>query len=243
MSVSLGLVIPAYNAEKTIAWVFERIPAEAWEIIDTAFIIDDGSEDGTAAVVRDLGATYPKISLYSLASNRGYGNAVQKGLELCRGVGSDYVASLHADGQYPPEKLFDFVQHMHKNQIDILQGSRHKSGTSLQGGMPLYKHVLGKLLVRLENFVFGLSLTDYHSGYLLYSKKALDSIPFDGLSHSFEFDLEVIASARRLGLRIGELGIPTHYGEETSYLNPITYGFRVLYVLAKYLCGHYRLRR
>ena len=105
--------------------------------------------------------------------------------------------------------------------------------------MPAYKYVAGRMLTFLENRVFGLRMTDYHSGYLVYGKRALASIRFADLSDSFDFDLEVIASARALGLRIGERPIPTHYGDESSSLSPVPYGLRVLGVMLKYLRGHY----
>ena len=105
--------------------------------------------------------------------------------------------------------------------------------------MPFYKYVAGKALTWMENRCFGLQLTDYHSGYLLYSRKALQSIPFEKLSGYFDFDLEVIATARALGLRIAEVGIPTRYGEEKSHLSPVRYGLRALRVMAKFRMGRY----
>lgn len=239
MSVSISVFIPAYNAEKTVGSVLARIPNAAWRLIDTVFVLNDGSSDKTVEIVEDLKASYPKIHLHSFAQNRGYGDAVRKGLQLCRERGSDYVVCLHADGQYPPEKMPEFVRYMHENGIDILQGSRHRDGTALKGGMPLYKHIAGKCLTRLENLVFGLELTDYHSGYMFYSKRALHVLPIEKLSRSFDFDVEVIASAKCRGLKIDELGIPTHYGDEESHLNPIDYGFRVLNVMFRYMRGYY----
>jgi hypothetical protein len=120
-----------------------------------------------------------------------------------------------------------------------LQGSRHKAGTARAGGMPYYKWLAGQILTWMENKTFGLSMTDYHSGYMLYSQRAARSIPFDELSYYFDFDLEVIASARARGLRVDELGIPTHYGDEKSYLNPIWYGLRCLRVMLRYRLGRY----
>jgi hypothetical protein len=125
-------------------------------------------------------------------------------------------------------------------RYDILQGSRIASGTALSGGMPLYKYLAGRALTFFENRVFGLHMTDYHSGFLLYSRKALDTIRFERLSAGFDFDLEVIASARAQGLVVGELPIPTRYAGEVSHLNPVAYGFSVLGVMAKYLVGRYR---
>jgi glycosyltransferase involved in cell wall biosynthesis len=237
---ALSLFIPAYNAARTLPSVVERIPRDLWADIDLAMVIDDGSEDGTREVAGDLGRAYPKLKVFSFERNRGYGQAVRRGLGFCRESGSDYSACLHADGQYPPEKLVQFLAYMRRYDIDILQGSRHKDGTARQGGMPRYKEVAGKILTRMENRCFGLRLTDYHSGYLVYSRKALKTIPFERLSTYFDFDLEVIASARALGLHVDELAIPTRYAGEKSYLNPVRYGFRALRVMAKYRMGHYR---
>jgi hypothetical protein len=122
--------------------------------------------------------------------------------------------------------------------LDLLQGSRIASGTALQGGMPLYKYVGNALLNRIENRTLALDLTDYHSGYLLYGRRALE-LPFRALSDSFDFDLEVIASARARGLAVGEAPVPTHYGDEVSHLNPLTYGLRVLRVMWNYRRGRY----
>jgi hypothetical protein len=107
--------------------------------------------------------------------------------------------------------------------------------------MPLYKYVAGRLLTAIENRVLGLRLTDYHSGFLVYSRKALETLPFHRLSTGFDFDLEVIASARAAGMKVGEKPIPTRYAGERSYLNPVTYGLRVLWVLVKYKIGRYSI--
>jgi hypothetical protein len=128
---------------------------------------------------------------------------------------------------------------MRSRHIDLMQGSRIASGTALSGGMPLYKYVAGRFLTALENAAFGLRLSDYHSGFLVYSRRCLETLPFSRLRGSFDFDLEAIAAARARGLAIGELPIPTRYAGEVSYLNPITYGCRVLWVLAKFLAGYY----
>lgn len=234
-----AIFIPAYNAANTVGGVLERIPADAWPSIVAVFVVNDGSTDNTTAAVTGLQGRFPKVVLHTFAQNSGYGAAVRQGLELCRDTAAEYIVCLHADGQYPPEKMPEFVHYMRENDVDILQGSRHKDGTALAGGMPLYKHVAGKLLTWMENRVFGLNLTDYHSGYMLYSRRAVEVLPIAQLSHSFDFDVEVIAAARRRGLRIDEQGIPTHYGDEESHLNPITYGFRVLLIMMRYMRGHY----
>lgn len=236
---TLGIFIPAYNAASTLPEVIERIPKDLWADIGTVTVIDDGSTDDTAETVLRLAKKYPKLKLHRFEKNRGYGQAVRRGLGFCRESGCEYSVCLHADGQYPPEKLVHFLDHMQRHRVDILQGSRHKDGTARKGGMPRYKIVAGKTLTWMENLCFGLDMTDYHSGFLMYSKRALRSIPFERLSAYFDFDLEVIATARALGLRISEVGIPTRYAGEKSHLNPIRYGFRTLRVMARYRMGRY----
>jgi len=234
-----AIFIPAYEAEQTLASVFERVPETFWPEIERVFIINDGSTDGTDRVGRELAGKYPRVEVVTQPDNRGYGSAVRKGLALCRDTAADYVVCLHADGQYPPEKLPEFVPYMARHGVDVLQGSRHKDGTARAGGMPIYKVAAGHTLTWLENVTFGLRMTDYHSGFMLYSRRAVETIPFEELSTYFDFDLEVIASARARGLVVDELGIPTHYGDEDSHLNPIWYGLRCLRVMAKYRLGRY----
>jgi glycosyltransferase involved in cell wall biosynthesis len=234
------IFIPAYNAEKTLAGVVERIPKELWPSIPAVLVINDGSADDTSGAVRRIAERFPKVVLHEQQVNQGYGSAVRRGLRLALGTPAEYVVCLHADGQYPPEKLPEFLPHMKAHGIDVLQGSRHKLGTARAGGMPRYKVLAGWMLTWLENKTFGLAMTDYHSGFMLYSRRAAEQIPFDRLSHYFDFDLEVIASARARGLVVGELGIPTRYGEEESHLNPILYGLRCLRVMLRYRLGRYR---
>ena len=164
--------------------------------------------------------TQPKVVLDSEPENRGYGAAVRRGLRLAVEGPADYVVCLHADGQYPPEKLPEFLPYMEKHGVDVLQGSRHKAGTAREGGMPLYKVVAGHILTWLENKTFGLQMTDYHSGFMLYSRRAVEQIPFDRLSTYFDFDLEVIASARARRLTVAEQAIPTRYADEESHPQP-----------------------
>jgi glycosyltransferase involved in cell wall biosynthesis len=237
---SCTIFIPAYEAEPTIEAVIERIPKDLWESLCAVLVINDGSRDDTSGAVRRAAARYPKVVLHEQAFNQGYGSAVRRGLKLALETPAAYVVCLHADGQYPPEKLPEFLPYMERHGVDVLQGSRHKLGTAREGGMPFYKVVAGKVLTWLENKTFGLEMTDYHSGFMLYSRRAAEQIPFDRLSHYFDFDLEVIASARARGLVVDELGIPTRYGDEESHLNPILYGLRCLRVMLRFRLGRYR---
>jgi glycosyltransferase involved in cell wall biosynthesis len=239
---TISIVMPAYNAQEHIRGVFDRIPADLWSGIAYAWVIDDGSTDRTAAIMNDLSAANPKIRPLRFDGNRGYGAALKWGLSLCRDDGCDIAVCLHADGQYPPEVIADAAVVMRSRSLDIIQGSRIASGGALSGGMPLYKFVANRALTFFENRVFGLSLTDYHSGMLFYSRRALSALPFDRFSDSFDFDVEVIACGRARNLAIGEIAIPTHYGNEISHVRSISYGFRVLNVMKKYTLGRYSAR-
>jgi glycosyltransferase involved in cell wall biosynthesis len=236
----LSLFIPAYNAEKHLAEVISRIPDIAWGAIGSVWIINDGSKDNTGRVAEGLSAVNKKIKPVHFTINSGYGAVVKRGLGLCLGESADLCACLHGDGQYPPEEIPRFMVEMQTSGWDVLQGSRIASNTAFSGGMPLYKYIAGRTLTFFENKVFGLALTDYHSGFMWYSRAALEKIPFDRLSASFDIDIEMIASARACGLRVGELPIPTRYADEVSYLNPVAYGLRVVNVMRRYLQGAYR---
>jgi glycosyltransferase involved in cell wall biosynthesis len=240
MPGEVSLFIPSYNAAATLGDVVDRIPEGLWDSIRRVYMIDDGSKDATLRVMEGITARYHKCVAVVHDGNRGYGGTVKHGLALCKDDGCRFAVCLHADGQYPPESIGEFVAKMKKEHVDLLQGSRIASGTALSGGMPLYKYIAGRLLTAIENSVFGLALSDYHSGFLVYGHRVLAHILFENLSGSFDFDLEVIAATRAAGLSVGELPIPTRYAGEKSYLNPVIYGLRVLRVVARYGAGRYR---
>ena len=238
---SLSIFIPAYNAEKTLQRVISRIPETAWQLVHNVYPINDGSNDTTGELINGISVSNDKCKAIHHRKNAGYGATVKNGLKLCGNDGSDFTLCLHADGQYPPEQIEHFQEVMIRDKMDLLQGSRIASGTALSGGMPRYKLIAGKVLTALENLVFRMHLTDYHSGFIMYRNSMLNKIPFEKLSGSFDIDLEMIASARANGFRVGEQPIPTCYADEKSYLNPIGYGIRVLCVLINYCLGRYRI--
>ncbi len=235
-----SMFIPAYNAAKTIESVLKRIPDNVWQACDQAWVISRGSNDGTEDVVERLKIIYPKLQLFSESSNDGYGGSVRRGMKQClENTESPYIVSLHGDGQYPPEQIGSFLQKMALDNLHILQGSRHHGGTAKQGGMPLAKIIGGKALTWIENHALGLEMTDYHSGYMFYTRHLVESLPMDAMSLYFDFDLEAIACARALELKISEHPIATHYGEEESNLNVFVYTFHCLGVVRRYLTGYY----
>jgi glycosyltransferase involved in cell wall biosynthesis len=237
--VRLVVVIPAYQAGRHLASTVGRLLAARPPGLAGAVIVDDGSADDTPAVAERLAAAHREISLVRRPGNGGYGAAMKDGLRAARAAGAEVVAGVHADGQYSPEVLPRLLEERAGRGLDLLQGSRIAGGTARAGGMPRYKYMANAFLNVLENGVLGLGLTDYHSGYLVYGPRALGELPWERLSDSFDFDLELLAAARAHGLAVGESPIPTHYGDEVSHLRPIRYGLRVLRVLWRYGRGKY----
>ncbi|MGB8297897.1 MAG: glycosyltransferase family 2 protein [Polyangia bacterium] len=237
--MKLVAIVPAYNASAHLPEVIARIAAARPAHLFRTVIVDDGSNDGTAAIAQDLARTASDIEVVVRPRNGGYGAAMKSGLEVARALNADRAASVHADGQYSPEVLEGLLAALDSRGLDLLQGSRIAGGQALAGGMPLYKYAGNWAIGKLERWVFALPMTDLHSGYLVYGRRALAEIPFSRLSDSFDFDIEVIAAARARGLAVGEAPIPTRYGDEISHLNPLTYGLRVLRVLWRFKRGDY----
>ncbi len=231
--------MPAYNAAQTIAQVFERIPTAARERIERYVVVNDGSKDDTSGAVRGLQPVWPNLVLLEHEFNKGYGEAEKTLLNYSLSEGANLAILLHSDGQYSPEKISAILEIFDRDETDILQGSRMAGQSNALANMPFYKWLANKGLTAIENWAFGLGLAEYHSGYMIYNRKALETIPFNSLSGSFDFDLEMLVMARVKGLRVKEMPIPTIYAGEKSHLNPITYGLDVLGVVWDYKRGKY----
>ncbi|MFH1054962.1 MAG: glycosyltransferase family 2 protein [Candidatus Altiarchaeota archaeon] len=234
--MKIAVVMPAYNAGKTIEGVFERLPRESLDRISQFIVVDDGSRDDTAEKAEKLSKSY-NIKLLKHNPNRGYGAAQKTGYTQALKDGTDIAVLLHSDGQYAPELILEMIRPIEEDRADVVGGSRILGGKTLEGGMPLVRYVGNRFLSILENIVFGLNLTTYHSGYKAYSRKALENIPFQKYSDKFHFDSEMLVGCKRASLRVSEIPIPTRYAGEKSYLNPIPYGFSVLGVILRYLTG------
>jgi glycosyltransferase involved in cell wall biosynthesis len=232
--------MPAYNAGATVEKVFARIPAAVRERVERYVVVNDGSSDDTAAALDRLRTQFPNLVALRHEVNRGYGGTQKTLLSYAVNHGADVGIGLHSDGQYSPESIPDLMAPFDEDTADIVQGSRMLGGGALRGNMPLYKFVANKSLTAIENWAFGLRLAEYHSGYMLYSRKAMMAVPFQKLSDSFDFDLEMIVMAKVKGLRIREIAIPTIYADEVSHLRPVQYGMRVLKVVRDYKLGKYR---
>jgi glycosyltransferase involved in cell wall biosynthesis len=239
MVENVFVLMPAYNAGATIEKVFARIPPEAAQRIRRYVVVNDGSRDDTAAALSRLEQAISNLVVLNHPANRGYGETEKTLLRYALQEGAEVGVLLHSDGQYSPEKIVELLEPFDRGTADMVQGSRMLGGGALRGGMPLYKFLSNKLLTAIENWAFGMRLAEYHSGYMLYSRKALETIPFEKLSRSFDFDLEMIVLAKVKGLRIAEIAIPTIYAGEKSHLNPIAYGFDVLSIVREYKRGKY----
>ena len=188
--------------------------------------MNDGSKDDTAAALERLAARFSNLTVLNHPSNRGYGEAEKTLLRYALAEGAQVGILLHSDGQYSPEKIPEILDPFDRDAADMVQGSRMSGGGALRGGMPFYKFVANKILTAIENRAFGMRMAEYHSGYMAYSRKAMETIPWEKLSNSFDFDLEMLVLARVKGLRIAEVPIPTIYAGEKSHLNPVKYGLR-----------------
>ena len=233
------IVMPAYNAQDTIQGVFARIPEDVRARVERYVVVDDGSTDGTRRVLESLEKRTDALTVLTHGKNRGYGAAEKTLLSYALDNGCGAAVLLHADGQYSPEKIPDLLSPLERGEADLVQGSRMAGGGALRGGMPLYKYIGNRALSALESAVFGMGLAEYHSGFLVYSRRLLERIPFERLSDEFDFDLEMMVGAHIAGFCVREVAIPTIYADEVSHLNPVRYGFQVLGVVMRYIRGHY----
>ena len=225
-------MVVAYAAEKTIQSVLSRIPGG---LIDEyhveVLVIDDASADRTferADEVRNADLLPFALHVLTNPVNQGYGGNQKLGYHFAIQKDFDFVALLHGDGQYAPERLPDLVQPLRDGEADAVFGSRMlKRGAALKGGMPLYKFVGNKILSWFENRVLRTDLSEFHSGYRVYSVEALKRIPWQSNTNQFHFDTEIIIQLVLAQLRIKELAIPTYYGDEISRVNGLKYAWDV----------------
>jgi glycosyltransferase involved in cell wall biosynthesis/SAM-dependent methyltransferase len=229
------IFIVAYEAERTIAHVLRRIPAELADTYDIeCLIIDDCSRDGTfeeGRAVRDL--PFPLTVLYNPV-NQGYGGNQKIGYHYAIRNGFDFVALLHGDGQYAPECLPELLEPLRNGEADAVFGSRMLArGAARSGGMPLYKFAGNKILTWIENRALRTRLSEFHSGYRIYSVATLQTIPFDLNTNDFHFDTEIIVQLTIAKARIVEAPIPTYYGDEICRVNGIKYAWNVVRAVLK----------
>ena len=226
----LLIFIVAYNAETTIDSVLARIPPELRTRNVEVLIIDDSSKDDTfrTGLKHETGLGDFRVTMLRNPANQGYGGNQKLGYHYAIQHGFDIVALVHGDGQYAPEKLPALVEPFLTGEADAVFGSRmiHKKD-ALRGGMPMYKWIGNQVLTRFQNAMLGSHLSEFHSGYRLYSTAALRRIPFERNSNDFHFDTDIIVQLHFAGLRIMELPIPTFYGDEICHVNGLKYAWDI----------------
>jgi glycosyltransferase involved in cell wall biosynthesis len=224
------IVLPAYNAAKTLQKTFEEIP---FDIVDDVIITDDFSQDNTIDIAKEIGIKHIIIH----EQNKGYGanqkSCYKKALELK----ADIVVMLHPDYQYTPKLIPAMCTLVANDLYDVVLGSRILSKGALKGGMPLYKYVSNRILTFTQNLLMNQKLSEYHTGYRCFDARLLQKIDFENNSDDFVFDNEIIAQCCFLKARIGEISCPAKYFEEASSINfqrSLTYGLGVLRVSVSY---------
>jgi len=217
------VVMPAYNAEKTLIKTYNEIPKD---IVDEIILTDDASRDNTVGIAKNL-----KITTIIHTSNKGYGANQKTCYTEALKLSPDIIIMLHPDYQYTPKLIPAMVSMIDTGEYDVIFASRILGRGALRGGMPLYKYIANRILTLLENYMLGQKLTEYHTGYRAFSSEVLKNIPFLKNSDDFVFDNQIIAQIFYFGYRIGELSCPTKYFPEASSINfkrSVKYGFGVL---------------
>jgi glycosyltransferase involved in cell wall biosynthesis len=227
----IGIFIIAYNAVQHLNKTIARIPKEVYDSVEEIFVIDDCSEDNSYYAALGYKAAFgvEKLSVHRNTKNHGYGGNQKIGYQYAIDRGFDIVALVHGDGQYAPEALPTLLEPLQKAEADMVFGSRMSNPqNALKGGMPLYKFLGNRILTACQNAMTGLNLTEYHSGYRLYSVRALKSIPFEAFTNTWHFDTQIILALAERGFRIAERPIPTYYGDEICHVNGIPYAMNCL---------------
>src|SRR5215469_2770661 len=235
----IAVVLPAYNAEKTLELTVRELP----ELVDSCILVDDHSSDGTVRVAQELG-----IPFFVHDKNYGYGRNQQTCYREALSAGADVIIMVHPDYQYTPLLVTAMASMVAHGVYDVVLGSRIIGGTALRGGMPYYKYVFNRMLTAFENLFLRVKLSEYHTGYRCFSREVLTELPLIENSDDFVFDNQMLAQCVYFGFRIGEVSCPTKYFEEASSINfrrSVVYGLGVLLTSVQFAlqkCGLAHLR-
>ena len=224
------VVMPAYNAAKTLRITYEAIPKDN---VDQVILVDDGSSDDTLKIAKEL-----KLEVFVHARNFGYGGNQKTCYTAALKAGADIVVMLHPDYQYDPTLLPSLIEPIKVGQADVVLGSRFLQGDVMRQGMPWWKFLGNRFLTQVENYVLGLDLAEYHTGYRAFSRAVLEEVPFLLNSDKFVFDQEMLVQAVHLGFSIKEVPVPTRYFPEASSASlraSVRYGLSIVALLARYL--------
>lgn len=236
----IAVVLPAYNAEKTLEATVRELP----ELVDIRILVDDHSSDRTIEVAKRLG-----LQFFVHDRNYGYGRNQQTCYREALAAGADVVIMVHPDYQYTPLLVTAMASMVAYEVYDVVLGSRIIGGQALRGGMPFYKYVSNRFLTAFENMFLGIKLSEYHTGYRAFGRDVLMSLPLLENSDDFVFDNQMLAQCAHFGFRIGEVSCPTKYFEEASSINfqrSVKYGLGVLgttlqFALQRWGVAHFRI--
>lgn len=223
------VILPAYNAAKTLEQTWREIP---FEYVDDVILVDDASRDNTVDEARRLG-----IRTVVHTANRGYGGNQKTCYREALVMGADIVVMLHPDYQYTPRLIPAIASMIAWGEFDAVLASRILGVGALKGGMPAYKYVSNRVLTLVENLFIGQKLSEYHTGYRAFSRQVLEKISLEKNSDDFVFDNQMLAQVVWNGFRIGEVSCPTRYFENASSINfkrSVVYGIGVLITAAQY---------
>ncbi len=226
----LVVVMPAYNAEKTLRQTYAELPHE---YLDDVILVDDASSDHTAGIAGEL-----NIQTIIHSQNLGYGANQKTCYREAMKLGADIIVMLHPDYQYSPLLVTAMASMIVSGHYDVVLGSRILGGGALKGGMPAYKYIANRFLTFVENLILGVKLSEYHTGFRAFNRKVLEALPLEENSDDFVFDNEMLAQAVYFDFRIGEVSCPTRYFSEASSINfsrSLKYGFGVLLTSFKFL--------
>ena len=218
----VAVVLPAYNAEKTL----EQTVRELSDVVDIKILVDDSSKDQTVRLSRELG-----LMTFVHEANYGYGRNQQTCYREALAAGADIVVMVHPDYQYTPLLVPAMAGMVASGVYDMVLASRILGGGALRGGMPIYKYISNRLLTAFQNLFLGVKLSEYHTGFRAFSRELLEALPILENSDDFVFDNQMIAQAVMFGFKIGEISCPTKYFEEASSINlkrSIEYGLGVV---------------
>ncbi|MBI4227116.1 MAG: glycosyltransferase family 2 protein [Candidatus Omnitrophica bacterium] len=235
------VVLPAYNAERTLERTYRGIPRD---VVDDILLVDDGSRDRTVAVAESLG-----IPVYRHAANRGYGGNQKTCYQAALDRGADIVVMVHPDYQYPPERIPELAGLVASGHVHVALGSRILGGGAVRRGMPWYKYLSNRLWTWGQNLCLGQRLSEYHTGFRAFSREFLSRVPLLENSDDFLFDNQLLVQAVAFGYRIGELPTPATFSHDASSISVwrgTWYGLGVAAATWEYLghrAGWWRSRR
>lgn len=226
----IAVVMPAYNAEKTLESTFREIPLD---IVDTIILVDDRSSDRTVALARKLGIEH----IIEHGMNKGYGGNQKSCYQKALDLKADIVVMLHPDYQYDPRLIHSMCYLIANGVYEVVLGSRILGRGALKGGMPVYKYVANRFLTLFQNILIRQKLSEYHTGYRAFSANVLRRVNFHANSDDFVFDNQILAQIFYHGFEIAEITCPTKYFEEASSINimrSVRYGLGVMGVSIRY---------